>query len=34
VLAVYLTFPSQKDAQGRNDVIASAARIAVNALRA
>jgi beta-lactamase class A len=34
VLAVYLTFPSQKEAQGRNDVIASAARIAVNALRA
>ena len=34
VLAVYLTFPAQKDAEGRNDVIASAARIAVNALRA
>lgn len=31
VLAVYLTFP-QKDAKGRNDVIASATRIAVGAL--
>jgi len=34
VLAVYLTFPARKDAEARNDVIASAARIAVNALRA
>jgi beta-lactamase class A len=33
VLAVYLTFP-EKDAPARNDVIASAARIVVNALRA
>ncbi|MDQ0569600.1 beta-lactamase class A [Variovorax paradoxus] len=32
VLAVYLTFPKQ-DAPARNDVIASAARIVVNALR-
>jgi len=31
VLSVYLTFP-QKDAKGRNDVIASAARIAATAL--
>jgi beta-lactamase class A len=31
VLSVYLTFP-QKDAKGRNDVIASATRIAVAAL--
>jgi beta-lactamase class A len=31
VLAVYLTFPG-KDAPGRNDVIASATRIAVRAL--
>jgi len=33
VLSIYLTFANQ-DAPGRNDVIASAARIAVNALRA
>lgn len=32
VVAVYLTFPA-KDAPVRNDVVASAARIAVNALR-
>lgn len=31
VLAVYLTFP-EKDAKGRNDVVASATRIAVGAL--
>ena len=31
VLAVYLTFP-EKDAKGRNDVVASATRIAVSAL--
>jgi len=32
VMAVYLTFPTP-DAPGRNDVIASAARIAADALR-
>jgi len=32
VLSVYLTFPQQKEAKGRNDVIASAARIAATAL--
>jgi beta-lactamase class A len=31
VLSVYLTFP-QQDAKGRNDVIASAARIVTGAL--